>query len=900
VFAYRPLRLAALLALLLAPGVAHGQARESEGDRFTVVFRGAALDEALGEIVGLTGIDLVFNTELVAERRVYCVRQHVPAEELLRCTLAGSGLDYVRSSSGAYVLIVAPRQRPPPARLAGRVVDAVSGQPLPYAHVLLADAATTADADGFFLLSGVEPGWHSLTATYVGYRVTVLDEVWVEPGSTERVVVPIEPAALALAPVVIDGLSQRLPSERLGRLEAPPAPAGALVATRDVMRGAAATMGVSSALPLADLHVQGGQSSEHVTRLDGVPVRDPVALGRFLGAFSPLALADATVHKAGFGVAHGSHLTGAVDLRHDLYGDGSRIAVQADPVSLNARLAVPVRMGQASDGRLLLAYRHSAWDLFRDAGLTELLQRSNQVDPLITSVWLRQPVRAGDVEMLAHRPEVAFSDAHAAVHLRPDLFTTVGGSLYRAGNFVATSQRALFLNGGHQQHLDFRDEYDWSNWAGQVRVSRLIGARAVASVRARGSHHASSYAYWYAAEDQYAPGEYAEAEAFAAHRLVEAGLDADVSLSVGPGRDLELGVSADVVDAHFEALNAFVPRLDVDVREVLLSGYAQGRLGIGQGLSLEGGSRLAVLPRSGRVFAEPRAGLRLDGSLAGSDGYAVRLAGGLYRQFVNGFAFRSAGPASLVPELWFWLPVAGGIDPPRAFHLTLDGLLLPAGGWTLRAETYARWEPHVLALDVPALMDRTADDAGGRLDPATVVAGARGYALGLGMGAGWDGRRVAVRASYSLEQTRRTVPSISSETPLMVPWAEPHRLSGSARVDLRGGFAVEAAGRGIWGRRWGLRDAYYDYLGGSSEGGFTVDTTQPDHERLPPLLVLDGRVTYRPAVRTARLLLEAGVANILDRDNVIDWSVDGPEDGRAVSPRLLPGRRATFAVRVAF
>src|SRR5690606_9342673 len=344
-------------------------------------------------------------------------------------------------------------------------------------------------------------------------------------------------------------------------------PAG-LTGTTDGMRGAAGALGVSASLPLADLHIQGGATTEHVTRLDGVPVRDPVALGRHLGAFSPLAVGNVTVHKAGFGVEHGSLLTGALDLRHALDATHPTITAQVDPAALNARVALPLSGADGRAGAALLAYRRSVWTAYRDPGIADLLARSNRVDPLITSAWLDRPVHSDQLETLTHLPEVAFSDAHAALHVRPDAYSSLRASLYHAGNFVAAEQTAALHEAEGDRLLAFEDVYDWANWAGQARYRRLLGAQALMGVRVRGSHHASSYDYRYGAApspDDARPaaaildapeGGLTVYRAVATHRLVEAGVDADLGLSLAPGREVELGLSADLVDAHFEGGNA--------------------------------------------------------------------------------------------------------------------------------------------------------------------------------------------------------------------------------------------------------------------------------------------------------------------------------------------------------
>ena len=134
--------LVAALCALSTRAAAQENPRPEAAGPYAVLFRAAPLREALAEIVRLTGIDLVYTDGLVEGERASCARRGASAEALLGCALDGTGLDYVRSSSGAYVLVRAVREMPARGRVAGRVVDAETGQPLPAATVFLADART--------------------------------------------------------------------------------------------------------------------------------------------------------------------------------------------------------------------------------------------------------------------------------------------------------------------------------------------------------------------------------------------------------------------------------------------------------------------------------------------------------------------------------------------------------------------------------------------------------------------------------------------------------------------------------------------------------------------------------------------------------------------------------------
>ncbi|MEM8600941.1 MAG: carboxypeptidase-like regulatory domain-containing protein, partial [Bacteroidota bacterium] len=868
-----------------------------------------------------------------SDQRVYCAERDATAEALLRCVLDGTGLDFVRTSSGAYVLIEAPTQTPVPGRLAGRVVDAETGAPLPFAHVLLADAslATAADADGVFAFANLVPGRYEVVATHVAYAPSGPQAVLVKPGDAARVKVVLDGVFSEATPVVVDGLTQRVPSALLGvgerDLGTTPT-ASAATGTPDVMAGARGFLGVAAVPAVADLHVQGGGAAEHLVRLDGVAVRDPVALGRHLGAFSPLALDRMTVHKAGFGAALGSQLTGVLDLTHRLGDAAPSATLTVDPVSLDARLGTPVSLSALGHGHAMVAVRQSLWGLGRtgeDSGLRTLLRDWGAADPVFTSLWLGEAVHSDELTPTTYTPDIDFTDAHAALRLRPDAFTTLHASVYGARNHVDADRSVMQSNLAalsSDQVLGFRDGYDWRNGAAQLRATRLVGARAVVGAQVRAAHHRSGYAYRFGRQDlgSLSLGE-AEASLFDAiddgrggdadHRLTELALDLDGSLSLAPGREVRAVLGVEHTRATFAADHDFTAPLDLDASAWWLTGTFDARATLGLRTTLEAGTRLTYVPERQTLYAEPRASVRYDGAAAFGT-YALRVAGGLYRQFVSGFAFRNPGPAAIAPDLLFWLPTAD-TSPPRALHLAADALVMPSEAWTLRAEGFARWESRLLALDVPALQADLTPEAVPITDPGSVLAGADGRTLGGGVRIEHQHDGVRWGASYVFEHARRSVPGRFDGERVSVPWSAPHRLRMDA--DFRLGRLVPGVGmrslaQAAFGRAWGYRTAYYDYLLGTTpDRDAAFDRTvvsddllgalaRPNAATLPAEVRLDLGVYLDRRIGPAQLRFDLGVVDVFDRANVYDWSRTTPAPGGAALARGLPGRRWTAQVRV--
>lgn len=923
------MRIRLLLLLVVSVGCLVGSrsvaAQETERSTYTLVLRGVPMGQALEELVRLTEINLVYSSDLVADKHVYCARPNLEAEVLLQCILSGTGLDYVRSSAGTFVLMDAVEALPRFGHLAGSVVDGATSEPLPYANVLLADASTgtTSNASGLFSFASLLSGMHRVVVTYVGYE-TAVDSIWIEPGRQQRLEIALQPREVALTPVVINGLVQRLPSSTLGTGSVSGAPLTGFSASgaADVARGASRLLGVSSQQPLADLHIQGGSGGEHLTLLDGVPVRDPVSLGRHLSAFSPLAIERLTVHKAGFGAEHGSHLSGVINVEQDVMGTERRqVAFSADPVSLNGKVGGRFALPGTREGAVMVALRKSMWGVYQAPGVESLLRQWNHVDPVMASLWIQQDVTDTSLGVDQHNSDVAFSDLHAAARLQLSPFRSLHASAYRAGNQITSDHIAL--NTDHTTGQDVivltRDDYDWTNWVGQLRHSQLLGARSVGTIQVRGGWHASHYAYRGLREGiedgtegvdeavaRLLPGLDEAGGSEERNKIWEASLRAELSHSLSPRHHVEGGLVLSRVDSRFALRNQFLAPIEHATAAWDLAGYVRGKLSFGMQTTLEPSIRLTYIPLRQTLYAEPRLTVRYDRAGSRIGPYAVRLAGGLYRQFTNQFEITSSGSTSVVPYMLFWLPVDSTIAPPHVYHVAADVLLMPASDWTINLETYYKRQGRLLLVDYVALLSehpsqRPAPDPAS-LSQSDFITPTRGMAYGGSVRVQRSGERVSAGASYSYSHARRRYPGRFDEQMQPVPWNEPHRLNLDASISLLRSFTVDVNWTGSWGRRWAVRHAYYDYLAlrANPLSFESIDLSRPADHMVTPYYRLDAGLTYVRTWGRVGMQLRAFVVNVLDRENVYDWSLRQTAYDVTSVNRTLPGRHPAFSLRLSY
>ena len=912
---------------------------------YSVSLRGVTLADALERFTALTQVSMAYDADLVRGRQTFCAVQNAEAPKVLACILEDTGLDYVRTSNGTFIIVLSAKQEAKYGQIAGIVVDASTGEPLPGANILLADASTgtsTNDA-GLFQVSSLMDGPHRVVVSYIGYQTTTAD-VTVTAGKRQRQRIELVPRPIVSEPLIVDGLQPRLPSETLGQgtvLSEDIAQPDAQTGTGDVARAASTLIGVATQSPLADLHIQGGDVGEHEMRLDGVTVRNPVSAGRLISAFSPLAIGRLTTQKAGFGAMNGSYLSGVVQLEHDLTQRGTQWAsISADPVSTNARAQGTFTLA----GRPVTAMstaRIGMWSVYRDPSLHRIIENWSAIDPVLSAAWTYRPAPTSeayadnDISQLepmsaqSLQPTAQFSDWHAAfrAELSPYRFLYVSGYHGRStiGADLVLDERLLVERDTVTLQAPAYDRYHWDNTTAQARMEWLMGARMIGEAQVYASHYnaestyrigtlslptASNVAGGYNTSRLVRPNDH--------NQITEIGARVRLDVGITSQHRLDLEVDVEHIRSDFQVGNAFIPTLRHNPTATRAIVAANNDISLGTRMTLESGVRLTYVDGRSTVYAEPRLALRYDVAESAVGGYALQLAGGIYRQFTNQFNISRDGATAVVPNANVWLPSDHSLAPPRAYHVSAEALWTPADRWRINLESYAKLQPHLLAIDYPALRHGVSRD---QLSQDDYIAHSNGRSLGAGVRAEYVTERFDASAAYNASLSERTFPGRFGGRRVATPWNEPHRLDVAATLAIGAGFSIQSNLSGVWGRTWGFRTAYYDYLstgtavGGDFDGGNvaygqvealydrhgTPTFNRPETDRLPALIRLNAGIGYDRTFGNVELGALLQVANLLDRNNVVDRSLlPLAAGGYELRPRTLPGRLPTLSLTVSY
>jgi hypothetical protein len=208
------------------------------------------------------------------------------------------------------------------------------------------------------------------------------------------------------------------------------------------------------------------------------------------------------------------------------------------------------------------------------------------------------------------------------------------------------------------------------------------------------------------------------------------------------------------------------------------------------------------------LYGEPRLSARFDWQETALGGVSLFLGTGLYRQFVNQYDVSSRSPRTFVSSTRFWMGTDGTVTPPKAGHLAAELLVLPDARWSLQLETHYKRLYHALSIDYSAEVP----DPEAELNQNQFLRSTAGYSYGFAtvvsrkLGAG----KARVRFDYT--DSRRRIAGLYRNRELTVPWNEPWRFElGLDLVPFRHAVVL-ARWQSTWGRTWGYRKAYYDFL----------------------------------------------------------------------------------------
>ena len=941
-----------LLLLLCLPRVASSQEQQ-----FSVSFDNIPLANALQQIAEEFNISLVYSTDLVSPHKADCVLDSQSCEDLLRCVLQQSKLDYTRLPSGTYVVKEPKTTKPLYGYFTGTVIDQKRGIPIPDAHVLLSSEegkrGSTTNNVGQFIFPKLEAGRYAVSTSHISYE-SWQDSITVLPDQHTTGDIPLQPEPILISPIVIDGLQHRLHPEDLDHEEIRADNQDLGHNGRDpaaLLKQAASLVGVSASDATADIHLQGAQAGAHQLRLNGAPVFLPRNTIGFISPISTFALSKLRIHKAGFGVDLGSQTAGVIQGEYNL-DKVNRIAAQLNQHSLNLRLQRYASLNSEASLSFMLALRQSIWDVYPPSELKNTISAWSVPDffqvtaPARLFILATEDLLTQDPSQLRPDLSLNYTDIHAAIRARLNAEETITASYY-AGQTELDSGDTQFVTAPPlSARMASRDQYTWRYNVGQVRYNYLISGAALFSGQFRYSETSIDHRYGISVDFPGTENEpisnpipwvdFAGDNVEDSNRISELGsmVSLDVALRA---HHIQVGAEGAITQSMhrfpsfriLEQLSATNPdAVFIDpyinlsrVTTERLAFFAQDIISLGTNWEATVGVRTTLFHHN--LYSEPRLSIRYDHVNANDQAFSFKTSIGMYRQFIGQIDVSTLNSFKLLPTTRIWFPFDHTVTPPRTTLISQAVAWTPRPSWAIRLEGYINLQGKELTMnyDPPFSLDALdsevydVNDDGFQdglpeefpvleFEQQDFLTEVTSRKHGLNAVVSWHKRKFSTEVQYSYSHATSQAESLFGGQTYEVPWNVPHRTIIQFTYKLLPSLSATLRTKSKWGRSWGLQRAYYDYFGNRESTRYRInyDFGSPSDHLLPPFHQLDLSVAYTHKLERTEFQFRFDLLNALDRKNVIDWRLiyDLFQNSLVEKPRYSHGVMPVFAVGVKF
>ena len=252
----------------------------------------------------------------------------------------------------------------------GFVTDAANGQPLELVNVVLIEEngvlrGAVTDRDGLFLLRSVDPGRYTLRVSALGYR-THEEDLDLAPEDVRTLELALTQTDLQLDEVVVEsdrtsGAARTTAGHQIIRprdLELIPSPdvSGDLSGYLSAQPGI-----VTSGDRGGQMFIRGGEPTQNLIFLDGIPLVQPFHVFGSYSAFPAKIIQRADVYAAGFGARFAGRLSAVIDVA-SRPGNSRRFAgsIGVSPFVSSVFVEGPIIPGRVS---ILMSARESMLEL---------------------------------------------------------------------------------------------------------------------------------------------------------------------------------------------------------------------------------------------------------------------------------------------------------------------------------------------------------------------------------------------------------------------------------------------------------------------------------------------------------------------------------------------------------
>ena len=263
--------------------------------------------------------------------------------------------------------------------ISGRVSDKITNEALPYSHVIINGWPSVTDLKGSF--SSVIPTGDSLIHVQVSYLGYYKLDTLVTTRLTHDFT--LIPSSIGLSEIVIVGKTVEKSTQigihpglmKLNHKIAHFLPGYGDNSVLNLIRLMPGIL--ASGEQTSELIIWGSYAGQSKVMFDGYTVYGLKNFNDNISAFNPLLAKDIEIHKGGYDARFGERVGGIVNIVGKNGNTASpSFTVSLNNMTLNGMVEIPI----FKKGSLIIAYRHTYYNLYNPSDMSALIKQNNDID----------------------------------------------------------------------------------------------------------------------------------------------------------------------------------------------------------------------------------------------------------------------------------------------------------------------------------------------------------------------------------------------------------------------------------------------------------------------------------------------------------------------------------------
>lgn len=635
----------------------------------------------------------------------------------------------------------------------GMVKDKLSGEPLPFASVLIrsnGDGAIT-NVDGYFALQHVPSDTSAIVVFYLGYYKQVF---YLSPQSDiNKLVVSLDPMATQLKAIEITGHREELMKASSGGNMVKMAPAKIAelpsLGEKDIFRTFQLMPGIGGSNESSSgLYVRGGTPDQNLILYDGFTVYHQEHLFGMFSAFNPNAIKEVQLYKGGFESKYGGRLSSVMEIIGKTGNEKKfNAGVDASFLGINGYVEIPVN----KKGSVFFAARRS-YKTFLYEKLFDSFTQNTSTVPTPSEVPTGGPPGMGRSQE-QQSPTSYFYDLNFKATY-PVTRKDIISYSYFSGQDVYDNSRDLSRSRGGMDMLgSVTDMTKWGNWGTSLKWSRKWNDKIY-------SNNLLSFSNYFSSKDRSSKRSFTDSTGVTTtsnsgtvedNKLKDLCFKTDNELKTGLHNQLEFGAQFNQYNIKYDFVeNDTLSILNMKENGSLVALYFQDRWKPYDKFNFLPGIRTSFYSNTSKIYFEPR----LQASYDLTSKLKLKGSTGVFYQFANRIIREDIQSGSR--DVWV-LSDGEKIPVSRALHF-IAGASYETKDYLFDAEAYYK---KLTGLTEYTL--RFTQQFGHSIDYSSLFYNGNGYTRGCdllvqkkyGSYTGWVG--------YTLSETRYHFPVYGSE-----------------------------------------------------------------------------------------------------------------------------------------